>query len=153
ATGAPWRVGYRSAHWIADFQSIKSPEWSPPEYRRRSRSYIESGLKDAQRVVLSSENAREHCAELYPQYLSKVTVLPFRVARMLAIATKPPIAFDVLQKKYELPERYFIVCNQFWRNKNHVAVFRAAEVLRQKGVEATVLCTGEVRDNRDPSYG
>lgn len=152
ATGSRARVGYRTAHWVADFQSIVAPEFSPTEYRLRSRAYIENVLKDAQRVVLSSQVAHGHCAERYPQFLSKTRVLPFRVAKMLDVVADPPLELDILQRKYEIAGAYFIVCNQLWKNKNHDGVFRAAEILWQKGVEVTVLCTGQLQDNRDPAF-
>jgi len=152
ATGSRRRVGYGSAHWIADFQSIVAPEFSPPEHRGQSRAYMEGILRDAQQVVLSSQTAREHCAEVFPRFVSRTRVLPFRATTMLSMADRPPVALEGLRQRYGITGPHVIVSNQWWRNKNHACVLRAAEILSDRGSDVNVVCTGEIRDNRDPEY-
>ncbi len=51
-----------------------------------------------------------------------------------------------------LPERFFVVSNQFWKHKNHLAVFEALRILRARGLRPVVVCTGQLHDFRDPDY-
>ncbi len=123
ATGVFSRVGYRSAHWIADFQSLIRPEFSPEVYRSSSRRYIEGVLRDAQQVVLSSRASQADCELLFPQYRSKTVVIPFRAATLVELVRTPPETLCNLRRRYSLPERFFMVCNQFWAHKNHEVGF------------------------------
>jgi glycosyltransferase involved in cell wall biosynthesis len=45
-----------------------------------------------------------------------------------------------------------VVCNQFWQHKNHLVVLKALELLRRRGVFPSVVCTGELKDYRNPEY-
>jgi glycosyltransferase involved in cell wall biosynthesis len=53
-----------------------------------------------------------------------------------------------------VPERYFIVCNQFWIHKDHPTAIRAFAGFRARGGDPGValVCTGTVQDYRDPRY-
>jgi glycosyltransferase involved in cell wall biosynthesis len=44
------------------------------------------------------------------------------------------------------------VCNQFWKHKDHPTVIKAMSLLKQKGIEITVVCTGATEDFRNPDY-
>jgi len=50
------------------------------------------------------------------------------------------------------PARFFLVCNQFWKHKNHQVVFEALRILRSRGVQPLVLCTGALEDYRGDEY-
>jgi glycosyltransferase involved in cell wall biosynthesis len=54
--------------------------------------------------------------------------------------------------EYALPERYLVIPNQISAHKNHLTIARALRVLRDRGVDAFVVCTGRNADYRDPSH-
>jgi glycosyltransferase involved in cell wall biosynthesis len=136
---APW------AGWIPDFQHRYLPELFPPEEIHRRETRITQLVKEARRVVLSSRNAADDFRVFFPEHAGKAKVLSF---------TTPP--FDLhdvdMDELGDLPERFFLVCNQFWKHKNHLVVFDALRLLRARGLTPTVLCTGEMDDYRDRAY-
>jgi len=57
-----------------------------------------------------------------------------------------------VQKKYELADRFFIVCNQFWMHKDHKGVFKALSILKEQGIRPQIAFTGHTIDDRNPAY-
>ena len=49
----------------------------------------------------------------------------------------------------EIHPYYFFLPNQFWKHKNHIAVFKA--ILINKPNDYIIICSGETFDHRDPS--
>ena len=37
--------------------------------------------------------------------------------------------------------KYFYLPNQFWKHKNHLIVFKALKILKEKDVEVTLVCS------------
>lgn len=53
---------------------------------------------------------------------------------------------------YPISAPYFIICNQFWKHKDHLTAFRALGELLRKRPDVSLICTGATNDYRDPSY-
>lgn len=138
-----------SIGWIPDFQHRFLPHlFSSGELARRDSYYSQlARLCDA--VILSSETARGHFAEIFPDQVDKTHLLRFAV-------TAPPL--DSLPMRQDLEVRhsfngpYFFLPNQFWSHKNHVLVARALSILRARGRPVTVLASGSMWDNRGTSH-
>ncbi|NVM63726.1 glycosyltransferase involved in cell wall biosynthesis [Mucilaginibacter sp. SG538B] len=138
----------KKIYWVADFQEHFAPEFF-------SKDDIASRLKNQQEIqastghlIVSSNTALGHFKSIFPQHTVKVNVLPFAVAH-------PPyqdINIKLLLEKYQLPARYFICPNQFWKHKNQLAVLKAVKELKTKGIEITVAFTGNTNDYRNPHY-
>ena len=60
---------------------------------------------------------------------------------------------DVDIGKYHLPEKYFLISNQFWLHKDHKTAFDALKLLHNEGyTEYHIVCTGKTDDYRDAGY-
>ena len=60
---------------------------------------------------------------------------------------------EKIKQKYNLPDKYFIISNQFWLHKDHLTAFKSLKILLDKGYEnIKILCTGKQEDNRDPEH-
>lgn len=142
-------VCYRSAAWIYDFQHKYLKEFfTPSEIEGRDRSFAiiaECG----ETVVLSSKMAGEDFKNFFPEAVSKVKVLSFRTYPLPKWYEIDP---SEIQHKYYLPERFFLVSNQFWQHKNHLIVFQALKLLQSKSIYPIIVCTGHLHDYRQPEY-
>lgn len=135
-------------YWIPDFQEIFLPElFSAGELKsrgERNRMIAESG--DC--VVFSSENAKSHFNQFFPDAKPVQYVLPFAV-------THPDFrsldSSEVL-KKHKLSEGYFFCPNQFWIHKNHMIVLKAVNVLKERGVNVKIAFSGKDYDHRNKDY-
>ena len=141
--------GVATLAWIADFQHLHIPEMFPKEdVSTRNNSYrIFASL--ATLVVLSSQNALEDFAQFAPEYADKGRVMRF-------VAHVPEGIYDensaVVLKKYDLPEKFVYLPNQFWRHKNHFGVVEALNILKRKNIKPFIVCTGNTADYRNPTY-
>ena len=143
-------TGMKWAAWIPDFQHKVLPHFfSKAEIETRDRQYTDL-LNSAPIVVFSSQASLDDMRRYYPDAKPKATfVLSF--ASLPALPSSPEAPQQV-QHKYNLPDRFLIVCNQFWQHKNHFTVLKALSLLRSRGLEIPLVCTGSVSDYRKPEY-
>jgi len=137
------------AAWIPDFQHHHLPDMFPAEERQNLDAYRTAMAKHAQRIVLSSEAARQDFARFAPGAVDKARVVRF-------VAQVPGAAYDRnpawVCRHYGLPERFVHLPNQFWKHKNHAVVAQALALLRERHPEVVVVCTGNTNDHRDPAH-
>ena len=62
------------------------------------------------------------------------------------------MTFDKIRVKYDLPEHYYMISNQFHKHKNHKVVFEAVAELKKKGVAVCVGITGRFPAELDSLY-
>jgi glycosyltransferase involved in cell wall biosynthesis len=135
--------------WIPDFQYKHLPHlFSDEEYK--SRETRNKNLAEQSPILaFSSQNALNDYKNFFPKNASNAYLLRF-------VSNANPNWFAdyaiAVQQKFNLPDNFFIVCNQFWKHKDHQTVIKAMSFLKQKGIEITVVCTGATEDFRNPDY-
>lgn len=135
------------AGWIPDFQHRHLPAlFSEKEIARRDRG-IQQLVDEARTVVLSSESASVDFRSFYPARAKAAAVLTF--ATFPQADWYEPFTGEDLRW---LPERFFVVCNQFWAHKNHSIIFQALAELAARGIRPAIICTGALVDYRKPDY-
>lgn len=140
---------YRTCAWIYDFQHKYLPHlFSAQELEQRDK-YFELIAQHSPTVVLSSKTAASDFQKFFPVSQCKTEVLQFRTSIPSKSYELPPIE---IQNKYSLPERFFLVSNQFWQHKNHIVLFEALKLLRESSIYPVVVCTGHIYDSRKPDY-
>ena len=135
--------------WIPDFQHRHLPEFfSADECRNRDASFSRLAERAA-KVILISESVKKDFVAFYPSYADKARVLQ-------PISAIPRSVYDddpgLLCAHYNLPAKFFYLPNQFWKHKNHLTVFRAIKILKDRGVPVFVVCTGHLDDYRHPTF-
>ena len=143
----PWAVTQRTIGWIPDFQHVFLPEYfGPTELQKRDRTFKSLAAR-ANVIMLSSQAAYDDFAACIPSQIHKARVVSF--PSLLAFEDLPDDPSSTV-KKYRLPEKFALVANQFWAHKNHVAVVRALERIKEK-TKVPVVMTGLPSDHRDPA--
>lgn len=138
--------------WIPDFQHIHLPEmFSEEEAKCRDTSFRNLAEKSA-KVILSSYDALKDFQSFTPEYAHKGCVLNFVAIPEQDIYKKTDEIKDETIKKFNLPEKYFYVPNQFWAHKNHKVVFEAISILKQKGININIIFSGQTSDYRNANY-
>jgi glycosyltransferase involved in cell wall biosynthesis len=140
---------FRSAAWIPDFQHKYLPQFfTQQELAGRDQNF--SGIaQNAEQVVLSSKTAAEDFQKFFPESADKAQVLSFKTSPSPLWYEGDP---QQIQQSYHLGDRFFLVSNQFWQHKNHLIIFEALKLLKDRGVTPTVVCTGHIYDYRKPDY-
>src|SRR5262249_1986505 len=127
-------IPFRSRHvktlaWIPDFQHVRRPEFFSVEERRGRDVTFRTIAERCTLLLLSSQNAFEHFADVFPEHVHKVRLSPFPSL----FAFEPPVgegpeALAIL-RKYNVGPKFALVANQFWRHKNHEVVIEAVRLL------------------------
>jgi glycosyltransferase involved in cell wall biosynthesis len=143
----PWRIGPATIGWIPDFQHVHLPEFFTQSDLDRRNTTFRRLAEKATVVMLSSNAARDDFAKSLPQYAGKSRVIPF--PSLLAFEEFPDDDPTVTRKKFNLPEKFALVANQFWAHKNHALVVQALSLVQHNDIH--VVMTGLPSDHRDPA--
>ena len=143
----PWDIAPATIGWIPDFQHIYLPElFGESELARRNTTYHRLAER-ATVVMLSSQAANDDFAAFAPNHTHKTRVVPF--PSLLAFRSLDPDP-GATRTKFNLPEKFALVANQFWAHKNHSLVVEALALLKET-LDIPVVMTGLPADHRDPA--
>ncbi|MEH2384211.1 MAG: glycosyltransferase [Nostoc sp.] len=142
-------ASYQGCPWIYDFQHKYLPHlFTQPDIDERDRGFAKIA-NSSSRVVLSSKTAAADFKKFFPNSECQTEVLQFRTSL-------PSSWYELnsvnLQSKYHLPDRFFIISNQFWQHKNHLIVLEALKILKASSIYPVVVFTGHIYDYRKPDY-
>lgn len=115
----------------------------------RFEAYHRRNVDIADLVAVSSEWARAQFDEFYPERKGSARVLHFCSVPTKEWWLKEP---GTVAAAYGLPERFLLFSNQFTHHKNHETVFEAVRILKSRGVDVTVVCTGSTWGFRGDDY-
>ena len=135
--------------WIPDLQHRAIPHYFSPMARAmRNRRFCALLSNPDRHVVFSSNCSLQDAQAAYSPFRARTHILRFTTVPLQSWFSDPaPVV-----AKYHLPEKFFIICNQFWMHKDHRTAFRALSELNRQGVTAHLVCTGPTHDNRRPDY-
>ena len=140
---------FKTVSWIPDFQHVHLPGlFTKRDVKERNKS-IKSLLQVSNATILSSHDAYRDCLNF--------EIGPKKHLHILQFVSQPnPEVFNLkinfCKDKYDLPQRYFYLPNQFWKHKNHLQVFKAVKQLKNLGLDVTVVCSGSMHDYRHPQH-
>ncbi|MBT0653024.1 glycosyltransferase family 4 protein [Geomobilimonas luticola] len=138
----PW-LGY-----IYDFQHKYYPQFFDADTCRGRDLLFGNTLKLAKAVIVNSQSVKNDIATFSPDHSCRVFAMPFAATPAHSWFDAPE---DGLHVKYNLPDNYFVISNQFWIHKSHGTAFEALAMLRQ-APEVHIVCTGLMEDHRFPHY-
>lgn len=105
--------------------------------------------ENAKIIIFNSLTSEEDFKRIFPKSKALTYALPFHVFHGDECYIQNPVD---IQRKYNLPDKFLICCNQFWIHKDHGTLFEAIAHLRETGLELHVVCTGMTDDYRFPGY-
>jgi glycosyltransferase involved in cell wall biosynthesis len=135
--------------WWADLQEKYYPKFFSPIQRWSRKVRVQHILKNCDHLVLSSHAVLEDFARFYHLRENlKVRIFHF----VSVIDTIESIDIKDLRAKYKLPEKYFMVSNQFHKHKNHKVVLLALAKLKETGIIPHIAFTGKFPSASDSPY-
>jgi glycosyltransferase involved in cell wall biosynthesis len=142
--GAPW------AGWIPDWQCQHLPEMFDELERARRDLHYRLLATRAPFLVLSSEMAVRDTDRVVGSAAVPHAQLSFPAVLAEGEVQSSLERLGDVRACLGVPERYVIVCNQWWRHKNHRVVLEALVRVRDSGV--VCVFTGETVDHRWPEH-
>ncbi|MDZ4666606.1 MAG: glycosyltransferase [bacterium] len=139
----PW-VGY-----IYDFQHTYYPEFFKlKEIKLRNKFFKEMSL-DAKVILVNALEVKRDLMQFSPNSNAQIVSLPF-----CPLYSNRVVQIDNINHFPNIPEKFFIISNQFWQHKNHKTAFLGLAKFYNKyaNTDVHLLCTGEMYDYRNPKY-
>lgn len=138
----PW-LGY-----IPDCQHKYLPHlFSKKEICNRDIDFYNM-LITANHVLVNSKAVIDDLKFFYGPFSAKLHILPFS-----PYPEKCWLIDNIdVRDKYNVRKPYFIVCNQFWKHKDHRTLFKAFSELLNHFPDYELVCTGLTHDYRFPNY-
>lgn len=133
--------------WIPDFQHKYYPKNFDARECFARDTTIADVLRDAKAVIVYSVALRNDINRFFPYTQAQIITLPFSPIAV-------PEWYDDenhVVKEYCLPERYFLLSNQFWIHKDHLTAFRALLKIAEV-CDVSIVCTGHLKDYRRAGY-
>lgn len=131
--------------YLFDCQHIGLPEnFSDAERVERNRDF-QVMIDYAKTLVVNSIDTKNDLQKYFNTSECEINSFPFC----------PTLKSDwkkFIQSERTFNEQYFIVCNQFWKHKNHITVFKAFVEYCKNGGKSNLVCTGALEDYRNESY-
>lgn len=135
--------------YLPDLQHKYYPQFfSEKEIRDRDVSFQQL-LYSATSVIVEAQDVKNDLQKFYDVGDMKIFVMPYTAVPESEWFSLEHVNLD----KYHLPEKYFLISNQFWLHKDHKTAFDALKLLHDAGyTEYHIVCTGKTDDYRDPEY-
>lgn len=139
-----------SVTYLYDCQHRYLPEnFTTKKIDERNR-HFELMVRNSKALVVNSRHTKSDLIAFFDADPNTVFALPF-VSLLIPewLQERPE-----LLEGYSLPDRYFIVSNQFWVHKSLDTVIRALHALTRQGADDDlhVVFTGRMDDPRFPDY-
>jgi len=135
--------------WTPDLQHKYYPEFFKKKTRIGRNQRIKIKLKNCSDLVVSSQAVKDDFYKFYkiPQGLK------FHIYHFVSIIDSlPDMDMDTIRAKYNLPEEYFMISNQFHKHKNHRAAFKALAELKKEGKNTHFAITGKFPEEPNSEY-
>lgn len=145
-----WNFGTPGIAWIPDFQHRYLPHlFSKSYYWKRELGIAFQKVSD-RTFMFSSHDSRNSFIKLYHARHIPSSVVSFAISESRKASESEA---RKTADKYDLPDEFFFMPNQFWRHKNHKTVVDALALLKEQGnYDITVVCSGQTLDPRNPDY-
>lgn len=139
----------KQVSWYADLQHCYYPQFFSRKKRWERKFRINLILRNSNDLVVSSQAVKDDFMKFYkvPKSL-KIHIYHF----VSIIDHLPDLSAQDIKAKYNLPEQYFMVSNQFQKHKNHLVVFKAIRNLKNRGVYVHVAITGRFPSDPNSEY-
>ena len=135
--------------WYADLQHMHYPQFFSLAKRLERYLRVQFILKNTNHLVVSSNAVKKD----FYRFFKIPKSMRIEIYHFVSIIDKFPVETkEELRKQYQLPENYFIVCNQFHKHKNHKVVFEALAAMKTKGIIVNVVLTGKLPDDQKSEY-
>jgi glycosyltransferase involved in cell wall biosynthesis len=133
-----------------DFQFRHLPELfdrTTLEALERQWSYI---ADRADGIIVISQSVAEDALRSNPEIRHKLYVEGFTPSFTAQDLAASPCR---VRSRFNLPDRFFLICNQLWKHKNHILVLKAMKLILDSGrLPIPVVLTGRMHDFRHPDY-
>ena len=134
--------------FIYDFQHKYLSGYFTPQICLQRDIEFATTLKNSKAIIVHTRSVKDDLLKFFPYLETEIFSMPFAPS---ALPQWFESSTDDVRRNYELPEKYFLISNQFWEHKDHMTAFRAMARLADFP-DVSLVCTGTMEEPRRPSY-
>lgn len=134
--------------YVPDYQHRRMPHLFPKKEIDRRNDMFDRLIGMSDGMVMNARSVADDMRYFSKKTLPALHALPFSPNLNPEWLNSRPELLSV----HSVNGPYFIVCNQFWMHKDHLTAFRAMAEVARHHPEASLVCTGDTTDYRDPTY-
>lgn len=135
--------------WYADLQHEYYPEFFTKRKILERTARIKFILKNSDSLIVSSRAVADDFKKFFRiRGNMKIHIFHF----VSVIEDLHGLNIIDLRKKYNLPEKYFMISNQFHKHKNHKVLLESLLILKEKGFKVHLAMTGRFPDASQSAY-
>jgi glycosyltransferase involved in cell wall biosynthesis len=135
--------------WCADLQHKYYPEFFTKRKIFERNLRMRFGLNNTREMVVSSQAVKDDILKFF-KVPKRVNIHIYHFVSI--IEGLPNLTFNEILAKYDLPEHYYMISNQFHKHKNHKVVFEAVAELKKKGIAICLAITGRFPEQPNSPY-
>lgn len=143
------RSNTRLVSWYADLQHEYYPEFFSRRKIIERTLRIKFILKNSDDLVVSSKAVADDFRRFF-RLRKKLRMHVFHFVSVIEDINSLDIA--EIREKYNLPEDYYMISNQFHKHKNHRVLLRSLALLKEEGREIHMAMTGRFPDADQSAY-
>jgi glycosyltransferase involved in cell wall biosynthesis len=136
--------------WIADFQHIHLPELFSVEQKKLRDELFGEMARSCDKVLFSSHAVAADFKLLHGEWEKKSAVNQFPSLLWLEKTSENP---ESTVNFYNLPKKFLLCINQFWKHKNHMLLPGAIARASKDFSDIHLVLVGQLGDYRDASNG
>jgi len=139
----------RQLLWLADLQIYHLPENFTPHEIKVNHELKLKILKGDNDIVLCSQWCIDDFNQLFQGHRLRMHRLRFATHHQ----SFANIDIVDIKQKYSIDRPYFIISNQFWVHKNHMAILKSVNALKDAHPEILCVMTGHPKVSSPKSKG
>ena len=139
----------KAVSWAADLQHRHYPEFFSKRKRMERNLRISFMLKNASDLVVSSQSVKDDFFKFF-KIPGSINIHIYHFVSV--IGELPETDISSIRSKYNIPEHYYLISNQFHKHKNHKVAFKALAELKKKGKNIHFAVTGKFPEKPNSEY-
>lgn len=139
----------RLVSWYADLQHEYYPEFFTRRKRIERTARIRFILRNTDDLVVSSIAV----ANDFKKFFKIRKDLNIHIFHFVSVIDDfSGLDINQLKEKYNLPDEYYMISNQFHKHKNHRVLLQSMALLKERGKKINYLFTGRFPDENHSPY-
>ncbi len=135
--------------WLPDFQEIHFPENFSYLSKFIRKMRVVFCNKFSTKILVSSKSVQND--------LKKININAYKNSKLIKHSVEIPNfkelkSINILKKKYNFNNNFFLLPNHYWIHKNHITVLKALSINNLKKNSYQIISTGNTYDHRHPDH-
>ncbi|MFH2030653.1 MAG: glycosyltransferase family 1 protein [Bacteroidota bacterium] len=125
-----------------DIQEMYFPQFFTSQERIDRAIIYKMAVDESDHIIVSFDHIKQDIVQYFEVPEDKISVCGLPLANSWFVnnscTTKPELI-----KKYSIKEQFILYPAATWQHKNHLILIKAISILKERGVETYLVCTGD----------